>query len=87
MSGKGNKLVEDRFLKAFGLNVKKYRKKKAISMEELGLEIGLTRMHIYRIEKGYNVTLKSILKIAAALEIQPDKLLKIPFTIKKDDLE
>jgi DNA-binding Xre family transcriptional regulator len=75
------------FLAKVGGNIKKKRKGIGMSLEELGLEIGLTRMQMHRIEKGYNITLKTLLKICLALEIRPEDLLKVDYKFKKDDLE
>lgn len=56
-------------------------------MEKLGLEVGLTRMQIHRIESGYNITMKTLLKIAIALDTKPESLVKVKAKHKKDDLE
>lgn len=42
---------------------------------------------MHRIENGYNITLKTILKISIALGIEPEKLLKSKIKFKKHDLE
>lgn len=75
------------FLIAIGENVKKFRKKKNLTMEQLGLEIGLTRMQVNRIEKGYNITLTTLLKLSIALEIKPEQLIKLKTKFNSDDLE
>lgn len=75
------------FLEEVGENVKRRRKEKQLTLEQLGLEIGLTRMQVHRIEKGYNITLLTILKLSLALEIKPDLLLLTKFKFKKIDLE
>lgn len=69
--------IERAFLSQVGRNIKRIRKSKKWSMEDLGLEVGLTRMHINRIEKGYNITLKTILKLAIALEVDPYVLVRV----------
>lgn len=63
------------YLVRFGGNVKKLRESREMTLEALGLEIGLSRMQVHRIEKGYNVTLTTILKLAMALEVDADELL------------
>jgi transcriptional regulator with XRE-family HTH domain len=65
----------------------KKRKKKGWSLEKLGLETGLTRMHIHRIEKGYNITLTTLLKLSIALVVDPQELLKTDLRFKPEDLE
>jgi len=69
-----------------GENIAKYRKKKKLSMEQLGLEIGLTRSHIHRIENGYNLTLITILKLAIVLNIKPNKIIDVDYKLNKDEL-
>lgn len=75
------------FLKEVGLRIKKLRSTKKLSLEKLGLEVGLTRMQMHRIESGYNITLKTILKLAIALETKPDALIKSKTRFKREDLE
>lgn len=75
------------FLTTIGQNIAKKRKEKGLSMEQLGLEIGLSRMQVNRIEKGYNITLITILKLSLALSVKPDELLKFTAKYKKEDLE
>lgn len=76
-----------KFLILVGANVAKHRKKKKLSMEQLGLEVGLTRAHIHRIENGYNLTLITILKLSIALSIEPNKLLQVDYALDKDELQ
>ena len=80
-------LSKDFFLEAVGQNVKKGRFRKGWSQEKLGLEIGLTRMQVSRIEKGYNITLTTILKLSLALDVKPGNLLKIEFVKTEGVLE
>ena len=75
------------FLIRIGENIKRKRKKKDLSMEELGLEIGLTRMQVNRIEKGYNITMITLLKLSIALEVKMEQLLQSNYKYKKEDLE
>jgi transcriptional regulator with XRE-family HTH domain len=74
------------FLKLVGENIAKYRKKKELSLEDLGKEIGLVRSHIHRLENGYNITLLTVLKIATVLDVPPYKLLKVDYTLDKNEL-
>lgn len=80
-------ISQELFLEAVGQNVKKGRFRKGWSQEKLGLEIGLTRMQVSRIEKGYNITLTTILKLALALDIKPGSLLKVELVKGKGVLE
>jgi len=83
----GEKDIAGDYLREVGLRIKKRRTAKKLSLEKLGLEVGLTRMQMHRIESGYNITLKTILKLALALEIKPGALIKSKIRFKKDDLE
>ena len=75
------------FLILIGENVANYRNKRKLSMEQLGLEVGLTRAHIHRIENGYNITLITILKLCIALSVEPYKLLQVGYILDKDELQ
>jgi transcriptional regulator with XRE-family HTH domain len=84
---KPEKDVSKVFLTQIGENIKKKRKKKDLSLEELGLEMGLTRMQVHRIEKGYNITATTILKLSMALGVAPSEIVKFDYKFKKEDLE
>jgi len=61
----------------FGNKVKELRKQKKFSQEELAQKTGLHRTYISDIERGNrNVSLENIKKIANALDVQMDFLLK-----------
>ena len=84
---KVDKDISVAFITCVGENIKTKRQEKKLSLEDLGLEIGLTRMQIHRIEKGYNITMTSLLKISLALHVNPDELVKFDYKFKKEDLE
>ena len=64
-------------LNTFGENVKKYRRKLDISQEELAHRANLHRTYIGMIERAEkNITLVNIEKIADALEVKIEDLLK-----------
>ncbi len=76
------------FLTVIGENITKHRKQKKMTLEALGLEIGLTRMQVHRIEKGYNITLSTLLKLSLALEVLTQELVIYnPKKLGKTDLE
>jgi DNA-binding Xre family transcriptional regulator len=75
------------FLLQIGHNVKKARKDQKLSLEELGLEIGLTRMQVHRIQQGYNITAITLLKLSMALGVRPEELVKFDYKFRKEDLE
>ena len=63
--------------KKVGLNIKKYRKKKAWTQEMLAFEADLHRAYIGHIERGEkNIGLKNMEKIAHALSIKIENLFK-----------
>ena len=82
-----DKDISHKFLLQIGENIKKRRKKKGLTLEKLGLEIGLTRMQVNRIENGYNITMKTLLKVSIALGVKPEDLVKFVYKTKKEDLE
>ncbi|WP_203261857.1 helix-turn-helix domain-containing protein [Streptococcus uberis] len=62
-------------IKVFSNNVKKYRKIKGFSQEELGYRSGLHRTYISSLERQRrSIALDNIQKIADALEIETYKL-------------
>jgi len=61
----------------FGNKVRELRKQKKFSQEELAQKTGLHRTYISDIERGNrNVSLENIKKIANALDVRMDFLLK-----------
>lgn len=79
--------VSKAFLAKIGETVKKTRIERNLSLEELGLEVGLTRMQMHRIQKGYNITMTTLLKLSMALDVKPEDLVKFDHKFKKEDLE
>lgn len=61
----------------FGANVRRARKKQEMTQEQLGLAAGLDAAVISRIEAGQREPrVKTIVRIAKALEAQPGDLFK-----------
>ena len=61
-----------------GQNVAREREKMGISQEELGFRADLHRTYISGVERGIrNPTVTVLQKIADALEVQVNKLLKV----------
>ncbi len=70
------RLMKDKILKQFGDKVKKLRKAKGWSQEELAKKSGLHRTYIGSIERSErNVSLINIVRIAKALSASIDKLI------------
>lgn len=60
----------------FGQLVRKYRKERNMSQEQLALLCNMDRSYLGRIERGeVNLTLEKIYELASALEIMPNELL------------
>ena len=63
--------------KKFGMRVKKLRKEKDMSQEELAFQIGVDRSYMGFVERGErNPTLDKIVKIANSLNISLSELFK-----------
>lgn len=63
--------------KRFGIRIKKLRKEKNMSQEELAFQIGVDRSYMGFVERGErNPTLDKIVKIAKTLNISLPELLK-----------
>ncbi len=61
----------------FAGNIRRLRKERSMSQEDLAFESGLHRTYISGIERGIrNVGLDNIGVIAAALKVAPDELLR-----------
>ena len=60
-----------------GLNLKKFRKERGLSQEELAFESGLHRTYISGVERGIrNPTVLVLEEIATALKVPSAKLLE-----------
>jgi transcriptional regulator with XRE-family HTH domain len=70
--------AEDRQKKRFGARVKRLRKKKGMSQENLALACSLDRSYIGGVERGErNVSLINIHKIAGALGVSAGELFDV----------
>lgn len=62
-----------------GLNLKRIRKERGLSQEDLAFESGLHRTYISGVERGIrNPTVMVLEKIAAALKVTASRLLEEP---------
>ena len=69
--------MNKQILKRFGKRVQVYREKRGWTQEELGKKSGLHRTYIGSIERGErNVSLVNVEKIASALNVQIEALIK-----------
>jgi len=59
-----------------GLNVRKYRKLRGMTQEQLGLETEMERSYVSDLERGTrNPSVRAVERLARALEIEPHQLL------------
>lgn len=66
---------KEKILVTFGERVRKFRKEKGFSQEQLAFKAGLHRTYIGMIERAEkNITLLNIEKIANALDVNLQKL-------------
>lgn len=62
-----------------GLNIKKSRKKRGLSQEQLAFDCGLHRTYVSGVERGVrNPTVLALEKIAKALKVPASRLLEEP---------
>jgi transcriptional regulator with XRE-family HTH domain len=63
--------------KIVGRNVRRLREEAGLSQEKLALEAELDRTYVSGVERGVrNPTVTVVARIAKALKIEPDKLLR-----------
>lgn len=64
-----------------GANVRRHRKLKGMSQEELALEAGMERSYVSDMERGTrNPTVRALGRLAEALGVEPKTLLEIQDT-------
>ncbi|QDM40636.1 helix-turn-helix transcriptional regulator [Altererythrobacter sp. TH136] len=63
----------------FGANVRRHRKLRGMTQEQLAHEVGMERGYISDLERGQrNPTVRTLGRLADALGVQPAFLLEIP---------
>jgi transcriptional regulator with XRE-family HTH domain len=69
--------VEGDLQRIVGVNLRRYRHQRGLSQEEFAEHIGVHRTYMGGIERGErNLTLKSLERIAEAVDVDPLKLLR-----------
>ncbi|MBF4514992.1 helix-turn-helix transcriptional regulator [Flavobacterium sp. ANB] len=72
-------ISEETFLVNLGIHVRQLREKKGMSQQDLADDCSTTQNQIGRIERAeINTTVKTLLKIANALDVEPKELLDFP---------
>lgn len=73
-------ISEETFITNLGIHIRQLREKKGISQQDLADDCGITKSQISRIEVAkLNTGIKTLVKIANALDIEPKELLDFPF--------
>jgi transcriptional regulator with XRE-family HTH domain len=63
----------------FATNLRRLRHEKRLSQDDLAYEAEVSRSYLAQLEKGaYYASLKIVGKLAAALNVEPAELLKMP---------
>ena len=74
-------ISEDTFIVNLGIHVRQIREKKGLSQQDLADDCDITQNQVGRIERAeINTTVKTLVKIANALNVEPKELLD--FSIK-----
>ncbi len=72
-------ISEDTFIVNLGIHVRQIRKKKGLSQQDLADDCGITQNQVGRIERAeINTSIKALVKIANALDIEPKELFDFP---------
>ena len=68
-------ISEETFLINLGIHIRQLREKKNLSQENLAHDCNIPKSQIGRIERAeINTTVKTLIKIANALEVKPKEL-------------
>ena len=74
-------ISEETFIENLGIHIRQIREKKNMSQQDLANDSGIPKSQVARIERAkVNTTVKTLVKIANALEIEPKELLD--FSVK-----
>lgn len=74
-------ISEEDFITKLGIHIRQLREKKNLSQQDLANDCGISKSQIARIEVAkINTTVRTLIKISNALEIEPKELLN--FSIK-----
>ncbi|WP_276378892.1 helix-turn-helix domain-containing protein [Flavobacterium sp. H4147] len=72
-------ISEETFLVNLGIHVRQLREKKGLSQQDLADDCSINKSQIARLEVAkVNTGVKTLLKIANALDIEPKELLDFP---------
>ncbi len=78
-------ISEETFIISLGTQVRKIREQKNLSQQNLADLCNVPKSTIARVERAeVNVTIKTLIKIANAIEISPTQFFTFLFTTKKE---
>lgn len=76
-------ISEETYLIGLGIYIRQLREKKNLSQHDLAIDCNIPKSQIGRIERAeVNTTIRTLIKIANALEVEPFELLK--FSLNKE---
>ncbi|OYX85131.1 MAG: transcriptional regulator [Flavobacteriales bacterium 32-34-25] len=71
-------ISEETFIINLGVHIRQLREKKNLSQQDLANDCSIPKSQIARIERAkINTTVRTLIKLANALEIEPKELLNI----------
>ncbi|KQO34460.1 XRE family transcriptional regulator [Flavobacterium sp. Leaf82] len=72
-------ISEETFIANLGIHVRQMREKKNMSQQDLANDSGIPKSQVARIERAkVNTTVKTLVKIANALHVEPKELFDFP---------
>ncbi|MDP5199143.1 helix-turn-helix domain-containing protein [Flavobacterium sp. DG2-3] len=72
-------ISEETYIINLGIHIRQLREKKDLSQQDLADDSGMTKSQIARIETAkINTSVKTLVKIAKGLDIEPKELLDFP---------
>ena len=75
-------ILEETFISQLGIHIRQLRELKNLSQQDLANDCGVSKSQIARIEVAkINTTVRTLIKIANALDIEPKDLLN--FNVKE----
>ncbi|QSW90960.1 MULTISPECIES: helix-turn-helix transcriptional regulator [Flavobacterium] len=72
-------ISQETFIASLGVHIRQLREKKGMSQQDLADDSEIRKTQIGRIERAeINTTIKTLIKIANALDVEPKELLDFP---------
>jgi len=72
-------ISQETFIANLGVHIRQLREKKGMSQQDLADDSEIRKTQIGRIERAeINTTIKTLIKIANALDVEPKELLDFP---------